>query len=219
MGKAMDLTGQKIGKLTLLERKRENNRTYYYCKCDCGNKVRIRADQLKTTRSCGCLAKETQFKSKNLKGNRYGRLIALESTKEKDKNNGSIIWKCKCDCGNLFYASSHNLTRGAIRSCGCLGIENSKNNMQRALKKHLEKHIVEDTNLQIISRKELISSNTSGITGVMRDKKRNKWISVITFKKKVYYLGTYSNKKDAIKARRDAEEKLFGEFLEWYKNR
>ena len=40
--KAKDLTGKKIGKLTLKERKRENNRTYYYCKCDCGNSLWIR---------------------------------------------------------------------------------------------------------------------------------------------------------------------------------
>ena len=37
--KAKDLTGNKIGKLLLTERKRENNRTYYYCKCDCGNSL------------------------------------------------------------------------------------------------------------------------------------------------------------------------------------
>ena len=31
-----------------------------------------------------------------------------------------------------------------------------------------------------------------------------------------YFFGYYSNKKDAIAARKEAEEKLHGPFLEWY---
>ena len=40
----------------------------------------------------------------------------------------------------------------------------------------------------------------------------------IMFKKKKYYLGRYSEKETAIKARKRAEEELFGNFLEWYHN-
>ena len=31
-----------------------------------------------------------------------------------------------------------------------------------------------------------------------------------------YFFGYYSNKKDAIAVRKEAEEKLHGPFLEWY---
>lgn len=31
-----------------------------------------------------------------------------------------------------------------------------------------------------------------------------------------YYLGTFTKVEDAVEARKQAEERIFGEFLEWY---
>lgn len=59
--KFQDIEGQRFGRLTLIGfYGRENNKTFWYCKCDCGNIVRVWAKNLKRgeTRSCGCLAKE-----------------------------------------------------------------------------------------------------------------------------------------------------------------
>lgn len=61
------------------------------------------------------------------------------------------------------------------------------------------------------------SSNTSGSTGVYPQSKTGRWASQIVFKGKTYYLGTYDQKQDAIKAREQAEE-MYGEFLDWYYN-
>lgn len=36
MTKAKDYTGERFGKLVAIERKREDDCTYYLCKCDCG---------------------------------------------------------------------------------------------------------------------------------------------------------------------------------------
>lgn len=217
MSSAKNLTGSRIGKLLLLDRKRENNRTYYYCRCDCGSEKWIRADALSKqnfTASCGCLSKETQFKANDISNKRYGRLIAIEPTDKRDKDNGSIIWRCKCDCGNLTFVPEGILKSGRVTSCGCYGKENSSKNIKKAIKEHLDRHIVEDTNLQVITRETPIKSNTSGVTGVSWDKSRQKWSASIIFKKKIYYLGRYENKEDAIKARKEAEEKLFKPFLE-----
>ena len=60
-------------------------------------------------------------------------------------------------------------------------------------------------------------TNTSGTTGVWFDSTRQMWTAEIMFKKKKYMLGRYKDKQEAIKARKIAEEKIFGEFLEWYK--
>ena len=52
------------------------------------------------------------------KGKRYGHVVVLEITDKRDKCNGSVIWKCKCDCGRIFYPRGSNLRNGNTRSCG-----------------------------------------------------------------------------------------------------
>lgn len=48
--------------------------------------------------------------------------------------------------------------------------------------------------------------NNSGVKGVSFNKKQNKWVSSITVKKKVYYLGIYLNFRDACLARINGEK-------------
>ncbi|NGT85713.1 AP2 domain-containing protein [Clostridium perfringens] len=213
MGNSKDLTGERIGMLTLVKRKREKNRTYYYCKCDCGNSKWIRADCLKTTRSCGCLSKGTQFKEKIAINEKFGRLTVVEKTNKK-ASNGSIIYKCKCDCGNIVECSIGLLRSGRVKSCGCLFREITSEKSKKLIMKLVEKNIINHVNVPAISRKKLLSTNTSGVTGVTWDKKREKWASQICFQNKTYNLGRYDNKEDAIKARKEAERKLFKPFLE-----
>ena len=67
---------------------------------------------------------------------------------------------------------------------------------------------------RIESTKKLRADNTSGYTGVQSD--HGRWRAVITFKKKVYYLGTYDKLEQAVQVRQQAENRLFGEFLDWY---
>ena len=47
--------------------------------------------------------------------------------------------------------------------------------------------------------------------------KKELLIRVEEIKNKSYHLGYFDSKEDAIKVRKTAEKKLFGEFLEWYK--
>lgn len=56
--------GQRFGRLLAIEKIRKGplvNETYYLCQCDCGNKKEVRYSNLVggSTRSCGCLKKET----------------------------------------------------------------------------------------------------------------------------------------------------------------
>lgn len=61
-GNKKDLTGKRFGKLTVIEEDPKANPLKWLCKCDCGNIKSVRPHSLKTgsTRSCGCLRKETQ---------------------------------------------------------------------------------------------------------------------------------------------------------------
>lgn len=62
MGRVIDLTGQKYGRLLVLERAENNshNKAMWLCKCDCGNVVKVIGSHLRNgnTSSCGCLHKE-----------------------------------------------------------------------------------------------------------------------------------------------------------------
>jgi len=65
MGKFIDLTNQKFGKLTVLQKSKiVNNKQFWLCQCECGNKKEIDVYKLKSqhTRSCGCLRLEINTK-------------------------------------------------------------------------------------------------------------------------------------------------------------
>ena len=59
-------------------------------------------------------------KAKNIKGQKFGKLLTLYRT----KNNGkTTMWVAKCDCGNIIVVSSSNLQQQKTKSCGCLKTE------------------------------------------------------------------------------------------------
>lgn len=137
MGKAIDITGQRFGRLTALkptENRNSKGSIMWLCECDCGTIKEICIADLrnKGTVSCGCLAKEKaserfknltrhqryEFAMKDITGQRFGKLIAIRPTDKRDGTN--IIWELKCDCGNITYAGTGNLNSGHTRSCGCL---------------------------------------------------------------------------------------------------
>lgn len=59
---------------------------------------------------------------------------------------------------------------------------------------------------------KIYKNNTSGHKGVSWNKDRKKWQVTINYNKKQIYLGIYENKEEAIKIRKDAELKYFGEY-------
>jgi hypothetical protein len=59
------------------------------------------------------------FNSIDIAGRRFGRLVAIEATRERF-GNYSVGWLCKCDCGNEKVIGCGRLTLGRTRSCGCL---------------------------------------------------------------------------------------------------
>ena len=68
---------------------------------------------------------------------------------------------------------------------------------------------VEDTNISaLVVSKGVRSNNTSGCTGVYQEKRRGYWVAYIDFQKHRYSLGVYSDKENAIQARKEAERRL-----------
>jgi hypothetical protein len=140
MGKFIDLTGQRFGRLVVIE-KTENPRStekskirYWLCKCDCGNNSVVSTHNLRngTTKSCGCyrtqltiernIDSKLQRRFKNIVGNKFGLLTVL-SLDYCDKQGSH--WICKCDCGNRTTVRGNQLRNGSIKSCGCQQYKNS----------------------------------------------------------------------------------------------
>ena len=135
MEKFQDLTGQRFGKLKVIERIESYispsgyKYTMWRCQCDCGNFINVRTTDLKNnhTQSCGCLHKEMLSKAKliDLTGQVYGRLTVIKRVDDYISPSGSrkVQWLCKCKCGKEVIVTGNNLRKGNSKSCGCYNRE------------------------------------------------------------------------------------------------
>ena len=66
MGKKIDLTGQRFGRLLVIKEagRAKNGHVLWRCKCSCGNDVTVQGDNLRLgrTTSCGCFCRERSTK-------------------------------------------------------------------------------------------------------------------------------------------------------------
>jgi len=124
MGKFRDLTGQRFGRLKVVEKCYNSSSVIVWkCLCDCGNTSYPRAYELLKgiVVSCGCYRRETSNRTLiNLHGKRFGRLLVKKRIGVK---HGAALWRCQCDCGNSKMSSSADLRSGHTTSCGCLNKE------------------------------------------------------------------------------------------------
>ena len=148
-GYRSDLTGQKIGRLLVLEKLPDKNGwTQFKCKCDCGNETIVSGNALRygITQSCGCLQKEKSGAHlfEDLTGKRFGKLVVIRQAETK---YSKIHWLCKCDCGNETIVSTSGLKSGHTSSCGCYQYEGERSNFNDLTGKTFGK-------LKVISRAE-----------------------------------------------------------------
>lgn len=119
MGKLIDLTGQRFGRLVVKERalNTSSGKTCWICLCDCGSQKIVVGNDLKSgkTKSCGC-ARDNIFQ--DLTNQRFGKLVVQKRYSVNTKS-GAPQWICKCDCGQTTIVSGHNLREGKTKSCGC----------------------------------------------------------------------------------------------------
>lgn len=123
MGRTVDLTGRRFGRLTVLERtdQQEDHYWVWRCKCDCGRQVNVNTKRLArgTVSHCGCEKKNAASFGPipdDLTGKRYGKLTVLRLDKRLD--SGKTSWFCQCDCGNQCVVTSYSLHYKKRNSCG-----------------------------------------------------------------------------------------------------
>ncbi len=79
--------------------------------------------------------------AQDLTGQRFERLLVLDRAPDYiDRQNGKrvVMWRCRCDCGEIVEVMGHNLRDGKTKSCGCLRRETSRSNMTiaRAMRRY-----------------------------------------------------------------------------------
>jgi hypothetical protein len=134
---AMDVKpGDKLYKLTVLGEvepaitKTSKGRVRrFLCLCDCGKETIVAwaAVRYGKTTSCGCnvtaalKARKTPFK----KGQRFGRLTAVEELPPRPNRHGFsyLMGRYRCDCGNLLDTMCASVRSGNTSSCGCYATE------------------------------------------------------------------------------------------------
>lgn len=147
-----NLLGKQFGKLRVLALSPDTDdfgKLQWLCKCSCGTVVEVLGDYLINGTITACdyyrhtekINHDKRGNPANMLGRRSGKLTVISSTFERDPNNGSIKWKCQCDCGNITYVSTTHLKNRTVRSCGCLRSMCHKKNRYI---KHQDSYIVYD---------------------------------------------------------------------------
>ena len=156
-----DLSGERFGRLVVLKPAGQKNAKWFWlCRCDCGQRPEIRADQLTrgVAKSCGCLQRETArdlrlgavsqktVKLRTLRARRTAkglpsnlgirdltgrRFGRLKVTKFAGIKNQQSLWHCNCSCGMKTIVTASRLNYGWTKSCGCLQLERGITNRLR----------------------------------------------------------------------------------------
>lgn len=209
----------------------------WMCQCICGNVCVVRNSALRSgnTQSCGCLLEETKIKNIEIIHQKLKKYNTYDLSGEYGigySEEGNVFYFDLEDYDKIkdYYWNYHDKKDHHV-----IGrITDSKTNKQIPLHRfimnvdenldlvvdHINTHHPEDNrkaNLRIVTSSEnqmnrkLAKNNTSGTTGVLWDKRNNLWMAYIGINYKTITLGYYKIKEDAIKARKEAEEKYFGE--------
>lgn len=119
------LIGSKVNKWFVIDlfKSEKDNRLYANCECECGTKKAVLVKNLvrNFSKDCGCGRKNTigEIFSKDLTGQKFGKLTVVEALKERSKS-GRKLYRCLCDCGNEIILHTNQLASHHTSSCGCL---------------------------------------------------------------------------------------------------
>lgn len=216
--KRSTIVGKKFNRLTVLDEYSEmragRKRRYLLCKCECGNEIRVRLDGVlsERTKSCGCYATEL-LKERKTHGMSNTRFYHIwQGMKYRCQNVNNTAYK--------YYGG-----RGIKLSDEWNSFEKFKEDMYSEYKKQAQKYGEKNISIDRINsngdyeknncrwielknqwantRKR--SDNKSGYQGVSWFKRDQKWRAFITINGKHKHIGYFTDKKDAIKARRAYE--------------
>jgi 5-methylcytosine-specific restriction endonuclease McrA len=129
MGKWVDITNQRFGRLTAVKTvpppehiKSNLDTKYWLCRCDCGEEKIVRGTFLRSgsIKSCGCLNKD-KCNKKSWVGKRFGNLniISVAEDYVSPKGRKGIQYLCQCSCGRRVVIRRSTLLGGATQCKFC----------------------------------------------------------------------------------------------------
>lgn len=132
MRKALDLTGQRFGYLTVIQRTNEPHEkdTKWLCRCDCGKEKIVATKNLRCggTISCGHCSKQYDYT-----GQQFGVMKVIEKSKIVD---GKTFYICQCDCGKTKEIRGTDLKRKDFSKCVCNGFKRIGFQERKIVEKH-----------------------------------------------------------------------------------
>lgn len=235
-----DLTGRVFERLTVLQRAEDRithngkAKAQWLCRCSCPaqNLVLVLGVDLKRghTKSCGCLAREKAsiigkerhyINQYNLDGE-YG--IGYTQKNEPfwfDKDDYDLIRNYSWYYNKKGYveAYSEEFNTHITLHRLVMGFPDTHFDVNHKTHPPRNEHKIDNrkSNLEIVTKSKnsmnhvIAINNTSGYSGVNWLKQSNKWRARITVEGQEIHLGVFSDMQDAIKARKVAEVKYFGE--------
>ena len=141
MSKKIEMINKIFNNFLVLEEDsiRQNKKIYYKCQClKCNyifsaNGYHIRKEHVRCP-NCGW-----SNKMKDISNKRFGKLIAIRPTPKRYYQ--SVVWLCKCDCGNYKEVPQKSLYSQGTQSCGCLIESIGERNIKQILNKNNIKYI------------------------------------------------------------------------------
>jgi hypothetical protein len=210
VGKFIDLTNQRFGRLLAMERNGTGNtgQANWKCLCDCGKVTNVLGDNLRRGLqvSCGCFHLE--------------KITTHGATKGSKKSIEYKIWQeMRRRCADVHSESFQFYGARGITVCDrwLNSFENFFDDMgKRPSPRHSIDRIYNDdgyspsncrwaTGTQQSINQRMRKTNKSGYKGVNWSEKRQLWESRITLNYKMIYLGGFKSIEEAAEARKKAE--------------
>jgi len=128
MSARINMTGQRCGRITVTGHAgKKRGCVTWFGVCDCGNNVEIVGTDLRNGKStsCGCLRREltSERERARLIGKQFDRGVVFESAGTVTyglRKSSNALWFLRCDCGEVYTATTNHLRRHITKSCGCL---------------------------------------------------------------------------------------------------
>ena len=232
MSKGLNIEGCTFGYLTVIKRTGSNKygKSLFLCKCKCGKTIECVGSSLVSglTTSCGCKQKSIarQYGLNSKKTNSYDLsgeygIGFTTNTNQKFYFDVEDYEKIKDYCwyeSKNGYIESRTKDKNQYKSISLHRLVLDVNNKTKV--DHI-KHQIKDcrkTNLRVVNdsqsamNKGMYKNNTSGHKGVYFNKQTSKWTASISKNNVKIYLGCFEDINDAIRVRKQAEEKYFGEY-------